>query len=148
MACALYQGNTCTWSHTHTHTYKVDTLWGYQLQHTIVGFIRCFTYFFSPDRWKERRVGEGGREGERVEKRIEGVFLFSFFFESKLNLNFVLPYADLRRNVPYAQKFIRQAIPEANTEWDFILSKFKAHCQRRKCYTSSAAGEHSCGAVK
>lgn len=53
---------------------------------------------------EEGRAGEGGR----VEKRTEGVFFFSFFFESKLNLNSVLPYADLQRNVPYAQKLIKQ----------------------------------------
>lgn len=106
--------HTCTWSHAHTK-------WphGYQLQHTIVGFIRCFTYFFLslcfhfPSIYGKRQMdGEEGRAGEggRVEKRTEGVFFFlflSFFSESKLNLNSVLPYADQQRNVPYAQKFIK-----------------------------------------
>lgn len=43
--------------------------------------------------------GEAGKEG-RVEKRTEGVF------ESKLNLNSALPYADLQRNAPYVQKLV------------------------------------------
>lgn len=100
----------CTHAHGHTHT---------QSAHTIVGFIRCFTYFFLslcfhfPSIYGKRQMdGEEGRAGEggRVVKRTEGVFFFlSFFSESKLclNLNSVLPYADLQRNVPYAQKFIK-----------------------------------------
>lgn len=63
---------------------------------------------------KSRRGREGGKENQGC--FLSFFFSLSFFLESKLNLNSVLPYADLRRNVPYALEFIREAILEANTE--------------------------------
>lgn len=52
---------------------------------------------------------EGGRVGGRGgECFLLSLFLVFFFYESKLNLNSVLPYADLQRNAPYAQKCIKQ----------------------------------------
>lgn len=73
----------------------------------------------------EEGSGGSGVAGERgrVGKRRGGVllFFFSFLFKSKLNLNSVLTYADLQRNVPYAQKFIkryqRQTLNELNIMW-------------------------------
>ena len=62
----------------------------------------------------EGRGGGEGREGGggRGEGGGGGLFssfsFFSFLYESKLNLNSVLPYADLQRNAPYAQKCIKQ----------------------------------------
>lgn len=55
-------------------------------------------------------AGERGRVGKRTGGGEGGVllFFFSFLFKSKLNLNSVLTYADLQRNVPYAQKFIKR----------------------------------------
>lgn len=75
----------------------------------------------------EEGDGGGGVAGERgrVAKRTKRFFFFSFFFsflfKSKLNLNSVLTYADLQRNVPYAQKFIkqyqRQTLNELSIMW-------------------------------
>lgn len=106
---------------------------------TTVGFIRCFAYFslslsfHFPCIYKKQQMdgeeGDGGSrvagERGRVEKRTKGIFsslfFISFLFESKLNLNSVLTYADLQRNVPYAQKFInqyqRQTLNELNIMW-------------------------------
>lgn len=52
--------------------------------------------------------GEEGRAGEGEGVVFFFLFFFLSFFESKLNLNSALPYADLQRNVPYARKRIEQ----------------------------------------
>lgn len=66
-------------------------------------------------------AGERGRVGKRRGGGGVLLFFFSFLFKSKLNLNSVLTYADLQRNVPYAQKFIkryqRQTLNELNIMW-------------------------------
>ena len=90
----------------------------------------------------------GGEREPRVFCFFSPFLCFSLsFFESKLNLNSALPYADLHRNVPYAFKFAKQHQRQTLNE-DFILSKYKERCQRPQRCTGSVTGEHSCRAVK
>lgn len=57
----------------------------------------------------EIKKGEGREGGEASST-------FLFLLESKLNLYSVLPYADLPRNAPYAQKYTRQYWRQTLTE--------------------------------
>lgn len=105
-----------TWSHTHTKwpycraISSSTPLWVSSDVSLIFFSPSVFTFPASTgnDRWMERR---GEQERDRG-KGGGGCFLLSvflsFLFESKLNLNSALPYADLQRNVPYAQKCIEQ----------------------------------------
>lgn len=64
--------------------------------------------------------GEEGREGGREPTTLSS--FSSLRLESKLNLNSVLPYADLQKNVPYAQRFIKQYPRQTLDE-----AKYKVH---------------------
>lgn len=111
----LASTEACTHAHGLTHTQRGHTARLSAPAHHR-GLHQMFHLFFSLPLFSLsqhlRETTDGWRGGE---SRRGGVFFFLFFFssffESKLNLNSVLPYADLQRNLPYAQKF-RQTLNE------------------------------------
>lgn len=114
-------GHTCTRSHAHKewpHCGAISSStpsWVSSDVSLIFFLSLCFHFpsFYGKRQMdgEEGRAGEG-RGGAKEKPMVFSFSLFplfpSFFFESKVNLNSVLPYADLQRNVPYAQKFIKQ----------------------------------------
>lgn len=70
---------------------------------------------------EEGRAAEGGRGGGEESRGWFFLSSLSFLFESKLNLNSVVPYADLHRNVPYAFKFTEQHQRQTLNETSYLV---------------------------